>query len=584
MTEESEDLTGEVIGGRWTAERLIAQGGFSSVYRAIGTDGTRVAVKVLWIRRGEQISMERFRRESAIVQDLQSPNTVRVFDSGIVEDRYLYTVMEYIAGRSLYRQVRKYGALKPRQVAEIALQVCDSLIEVHAKGFLHRDLKPSNVMMFRNDDGRVIVKVLDFGVAKVMGDQLESDRLTIQGSFVGTPRYASPEQLRRETLTPAADVYAVGLLMWECLVGEPAVPTRELADAIQFHIGPEPWRLPETLECPDEMRDILEKSLAKPLDRRYQSCVELKAALSGWLTSRYGVSRPDPLEGTQLDTAERPALTKKEPYHPETVEDLEAEDELFGEVIEKSDGYDDAVEVMESHDLSESSAARASRLQIAKRNSDHAGISAEDRPIATAPKSSGSNVGITIAVLVVALLAGVYLFSSAGGDPAPDAAATPDATEEQAAAAPTPAAEKKEPAAPVQPDAERGDGSPTLPADTLIKGMVASGWRIGKRETTKMDEVLQTSVLAEKEGSATSVVIYESDTWKWADEFKLGTEPPAQAVSFGRTVIRLSSGPSNKSNGVASMKGDLEAFKQQAMERRDGAPKPDEAPPTAANE
>src|SRR5690606_12777766 len=121
-------------------------------------------------------------------------------------------------------------------------QICDSLIEAHEAGFLHRDLKPSNVMLFRDDAGHVIVKVLDFGVAKLLEDGPTGTKLTLQGTFVGTPRYASPEQLRREPLGETTDVYALGLIMWECLTGAPAVPGREYGEAVAHHLRADAWR------------------------------------------------------------------------------------------------------------------------------------------------------------------------------------------------------------------------------------------------------------------------------------------------------------------------------------------------------
>ena len=558
-------LVGCVIDGRYRIEKLVAEGGFSSVYRAmvLDDDESAVAVKVLYVDElTPPLLIERFEREAALVSPLRSPHTVRILEWGRAEHHrpFLYTVMEYIRGRSLYRQIKRHGALTARQTAEIAVQICDSLIEAHDAGFLHRDLKPSNVMLFRDDEGHVVVKLLDFGVAKIMERAHEFRGLvTHQGTFVGTPRYASPEQLRREPLCTASDVYGVGMIMWEAMMGQAAVPDGAYSEAVKHHLDATPWRVPDWADCPPEFGGIVEKTLAKDVDRRYESCVELKAALQRWLVSRYaGTTGDEPLP---LDTGER-AVTKKESFRAETIEDVEAEDELFGEVIEKSEPIDSEVEVMETHDLSESSAARAVRMQIAKRNSDHAGIEFEDRPVRQSAESSSPNVAITIGIIVVAVFAGLYLFTMGGNETKVDPSPT---TKEVAATDPATPATKDAP--PSESDEGKGDGTPTLTADTIAKGMVASGWRVSGASVDKMDDVVQTNVLAEKEKLAATVTIYESRTWEMSEELKLATEPPAQAIGFGRTIVRIAPGPESKANGVLELKEAMTEFKAQAREK-----------------
>ena len=131
----------------------------------------------------------------------------------------------------------------------------------------------------------------------------------------------------------------------------------------------------------------------------------------------------------------------------------------------------------------------------------------------------------------------------------------------EAAAAP-PAAVK----APVS-DEGRGDGTPTLDSDTIIKGLIASGWRVSSTSSDKMDEVVQTNLLAEKDRSAASVAIYESGTWEWAEKLESTTEPPAHVVSFGRTIVRISPGPDSKSNGTVALRTSLTELKAQAREK-----------------
>ena len=133
-----------------------------------------------------------------------------------------------------------------------------------------------------------MVKVLDFGIAKRLDDfaPASGPQLTAAGAFVGTPRYASPEQMRREPLTAASDIYAIGLMMWEGLVGEPAVAAGDYSGAVKAHISQSPWVLPRDRGIPADLVRIIEKSLAKSVDQRYQSCGELTAALHQFLQSR----------------------------------------------------------------------------------------------------------------------------------------------------------------------------------------------------------------------------------------------------------------------------------------------------------
>ncbi len=582
MSNEEGRLVGTVVDGRYRVERLIAVGGFSEVYRGVDTKtNTPIALKVLHIDQEVEANwLERFTREAQVVSRLESPNTVRILGWGQIGSEFLYTVMEYIAGRSLFRQIRRHGAMTPRQVAEVATQVCDSLIEAHEAGFLHRDLKPSNIMLFRNDDGKVIVKVLDFGVVKILDPGPEFElQLTQQGTFVGTPRYASPEQLRREPLTAAADVYGVGMIMWEALVGDPAIADPEYSACVKAHLRRDPWRIPEWVDSPPEFSAIVEKSLAKRVNRRYQSCTELKAALDGWLESRDRAKSKRKRRDVERKPASRrrtsnPRNTSKPSTGGKSVsnnddlskEDLEAEDELFGGMIEESDAVEN-VDVMQRHDLSESSAAKASRKQIAKRHSDHAGIEDADRPTAHASEGeSKSNVGLTILLLVVVVAGALYVLTMGGDEPEPTGDATATGTEETTDEAPPQASEEPAP----EPDDERAGGVPTLDADTISKGLVASGWRLSSKSTDKMDEVTQTNALATKGDMASSITIYESRTWDWADKLYADTEPPTKVIRFGRTIVRLNSGPDYKQNGAVEAHAALAELRTQARQRAEG--------------
>lgn len=257
-------------------------------------------------------------------------------------------------------------------------------------------------------------------------------------------------------------------------------------------------------------------------------------------------------------------MSNKDQYQPETREDVEAEDELFGEVIEQSDAHIDDVNVMAPSDLSEASSPhRGSTIPLAaRRQSNHAGITDEDRPhVAPARSPASSGVGLTV-ILVVVVLAGLY-FLTMGGDKSEPTGEGAVAVKSDDTAKPPP----KKDSIPAESDEGRGDGTPTLDADTLGKGMVAAGWKVGPASVDTMDEVTQTNVLASKDGMAATVTIYESKTWDWANTLLLDTEPPAQGISFGRTVVRVAPGPTDVQNGVADLMTVLADFKKAAREK-----------------
>lgn len=238
-----------------------------------------------------------------------------------------------------------------------------------------------------------------------------------------------------------------------------------------------------------------------------------------------------------------------------SLQDIEAENELFGEMIDTSDAEIDSVNVMERSDLSESSSARGSSIHLPKRRSEHAGIGDEDRAGVKLAAEPSSNTGLWMVLALVVLVGGgLWLLTSGANDPK---------TAEQ----PTVVAPK--PPVVAEADDGRGDGTPTLDVETLSRGMVAAGWRVGDPSVTTIDEVTQTNLLATKGESAAAVTIYESKTWDWANQVLLETEAPARPVSFGRTIVRISPGPPERGNGVVDLFDALSEFKKAARAKAD---------------
>jgi serine/threonine-protein kinase len=212
-------LLGSVLDGRYLLAAHLATGGMGAVFRAQHVYMRKdLALKVL--RPDLSVSsdlVERFRREAEIIAALDHQNIVRVTDFGRSPDGYLFLVMELLQGESLFERLRREGSLAPEAAVTVLWQVCAALEAAHARGVVHRDLKPENVFLARTPGGREIVKILDFGIAKIADPTSSSS--TAAGMVVGTPEYLSPEQALGGEVDTRADLYSVGLIAWRTLVG-----------------------------------------------------------------------------------------------------------------------------------------------------------------------------------------------------------------------------------------------------------------------------------------------------------------------------------------------------------------------------
>src|SRR6266576_1823219 len=217
-------LIGRTFEGKYRLDELLGGGGMGTVYRATHLLIDRpVALKVLSQRFvGDQTAQQRFRREARAAGRMQHPNAVTVTDFGATEDGYLYIVMEMLEGRTLRDLVAHEAPLDPARAVSIMLQACAAVGAAHEAGLIHRDLKPANIFIEQRPNLPATVKVLDFGVAKFFVEEHDDDynTLTQVGAIIGTPRYMSPEQCAgTASLTPAADVYSLGIILYEMLTG-----------------------------------------------------------------------------------------------------------------------------------------------------------------------------------------------------------------------------------------------------------------------------------------------------------------------------------------------------------------------------
>ena len=275
---------GHLIAGRYRIEREIGRGNFGIVYLAEDErTGEERAIKVLlpWAARNEQLR-HRLRREARLAGSLSGPHAVKIYESGETEKGDVYLAMEFLIGQELNHVLQSKGTLPPERVLQIAEQVLAALDEAHQQGVIHRDLKPHNIFLCRAADGSDFVKVFDFGIAKVTGDGalMATAKLTMTGGVMGTPVYMSPEQCRGEELTPAADFYSLGIVLYELLTGRVPFDDENPVRVLLMHNHDTVPPLPAELAKTPLGRAVM-RSLSKQPAERFQSAGEFLAAIRG---------------------------------------------------------------------------------------------------------------------------------------------------------------------------------------------------------------------------------------------------------------------------------------------------------------
>lgn len=294
---------GALVGSRFRITELIGSGGFGTVYRALQENvGREVALKFLAPSVAKDpVNIERFRREAFHVSQLRHPNTITLYDYGQTEEGLFYMVLEILEGLSLADEIQKHGAIDLSRGAHIFLQVLKSLSEAHQRGLVHRDLKPENIHLCEMFGEQDYVKVLDFGVAKMTmfegGDDVE-EKLTRAGRIFGTPMYMAPEQACAEPITPATDIYALGLMLFEILTGLPPVTGRYRMDVIHKQIRDEVPKLTKALKGTPFGNIIRHATRKKPEERFADASVMLEAFYGAVRDSRIvpapkGSTRPE---------------------------------------------------------------------------------------------------------------------------------------------------------------------------------------------------------------------------------------------------------------------------------------------------
>ncbi|HZO16853.1 MAG TPA: serine/threonine-protein kinase [Polyangiaceae bacterium] len=295
----SAELIGYTIGGRYRVHELIGRGGSAAVYRAERAGSAEpIALKIIHRELAKhRLPSARFHREAKAVARIDHPGVVRVLDWG-VQDEWQYIAMELIQGEDLDKVLKREAPFTESRAVSIALAVCDVLCAAHALGVVHRDLKPRNVKLLPNGG----IKVLDFGLAKLLRsanavDETMPNALTRPESTLGTPSYMAPEQVRQREVDGRADLYSLGVILYEMITGRRPI---EGGDPVSVLIKlAKETPIPPSAHRPDvhgRLEQLIMLCLEKDPDRRPQSAEEMRARLAALVDELEDRAEADPTQ------------------------------------------------------------------------------------------------------------------------------------------------------------------------------------------------------------------------------------------------------------------------------------------------
>lgn len=313
-TKPADPYIGQVLNNRFKIESKIGEGGFGAVYRGTQLGTTRkVALKLLHPEMTKDKNLVlRFRREGLVLCNLKDAHTITTYDFDQTPDGTLYIAMELLEGKSLHQVFQAQGPLDWRRVFKIIGEMCSSLAEAHAHGIVHRDLKPENVYLENRTGNPEFVKILDFGIAKVMKGEIDpsSPQLTATGQTLGTLEYMSPEQLMGKQLDGRSDVYALGVVAYEMITKRLPFPDAKgpagLITAQLRHTPTPPSKANAHVSLPAVVDKVILKCLEKDKNNRYADVTALATAVQEALQT----ASPGP---QQLVPFEEPRRTPSSP-------------------------------------------------------------------------------------------------------------------------------------------------------------------------------------------------------------------------------------------------------------------------------
>jgi serine/threonine protein kinase len=278
-------MIGTLFAGKYRITEELGRGGMSIVYKGMHELMHRpVAIKIMQAELlSDAISVRRFQQESEAASRLAHPHVVTAFDFGVTDTAQPYLVLDLVDGTSLAEELKRDRKLSPRRTIHIFKQICEALDHAHQRGVVHRDLKPSNIMLTNSHSDTDFVKVVDFGIAKLMATPVhEPQNLTKSGEIFGSPLYMSPEQCLGETPDQRTDIYATGIMLYETLTGKMPLVGPTFFETMQMQIStpPRPFNaIDPNLKIPAELEAVVFKAIEKKQEARYQSMREFNSAL-----------------------------------------------------------------------------------------------------------------------------------------------------------------------------------------------------------------------------------------------------------------------------------------------------------------
>ncbi len=278
----TDPLVGKLLGERFEVLELIGQGGSGTIYKAEHvTLRRRVAIKVLHDELSrDDLAVERFRREATTVAEIDNEHIVEIHDFGRAPDGRLYLAMELLEGETLDTVLMREKQLSVERTADILIQVGEALMEAHAIGYVHRDLRPRNLYLANRRGKANFVKLLDFGLAKLVETDAQGAASTSLGMTFGDPRYMSPEQARGDRIDRRADIYQLGCVAYEMLTGAPPFTGNRVFDILTKQVAEAPVPLPTKRPgVPLWMEAAVAKMLAKDSDNRFATTTRMVEAL-----------------------------------------------------------------------------------------------------------------------------------------------------------------------------------------------------------------------------------------------------------------------------------------------------------------
>jgi len=309
------DLVGTIIADRYRITSRIGGGGMGQVYKAEHIRMKRqCAVKVLRANlAGDPEATQRFQREAENASQLSHPNVAQIYDFG-EHAQLVYLAMEFIDGESLAALLQRESAVHPDVAADIISQSAAALEAAHGRGVLHRDVKPDNIMLGKNLDGTFQVKLVDFGIARAMTS--DAQRVTRTGLVIGTPEFMSPEQIAGEALDARSDLYALGLVAFQCLTGEDAFPATSSKQNLITRLTSRPRTLLEVrgdVPWPPPLQQVFDQALAPDPSERYDSvgqfAEELWAAIGAMTPTETAALYRKALEQRVVSVASRTPMS-----------------------------------------------------------------------------------------------------------------------------------------------------------------------------------------------------------------------------------------------------------------------------------